>query len=99
MEKGVEGGRKFAGVVFNEMKGALSDADSVFGTKLNKFMMHGTEYEHISGGDPLHIPNLTYQDLVEFHRKHYRPCKCIDYDLWNTPPDFEFLDQKLSQDH
>ena len=41
MEKG---GRKLAGVVFNEMKGALSDADSVFGTRLNKYMLHGTEY-------------------------------------------------------
>lgn len=97
MERDGEGERKFAGVVFNEMKGALSDADSVFGTRLNKFMLSGTEYEHISGGDPLHIPRLTHRDLVEFHRKHYQPSNALIMTYGSTAPDFEFLDKKISE--
>ena len=30
-------------------------------------------YAHDSGGDPKNIPDLTYEDYLEFHRKYYHP--------------------------
>ena len=53
--------------------------------------------QHISGGDPLHIPRLTHQDLVQFHRKHYRPSNALIVMYGNRLPDFEVLDGKISE--
>ena len=60
------------GVVFNEMKGALSDANSVLYDELQKALMPGTCYEFESGGTPQAIPTLTYEGFLDEHRRHYR---------------------------
>ena len=59
------------GVVYNEMKGALAEPGRYFFSQLIKNALPGTPYEHISGGDPLSIPDLTYAELKAFHQKHY----------------------------
>jgi presequence protease len=63
----------FKGVVFNEMKGVLSDAGSLYFEEFQKHMYPYTIYGHNSGGNPLHIPNLTFTELKSFHNQHYHP--------------------------
>ncbi|MFX5142178.1 hypothetical protein ABTC48_21075, partial [Acinetobacter baumannii] len=53
----------YKGVVFNEMKGAMSAAHSVLHETLNKYLYPTTTYHHNSGGEPAHIPDLTHEAL------------------------------------
>ncbi|RUP41802.1 Metalloenzyme, LuxS/M16 peptidase-like protein [Jimgerdemannia flammicorona] len=75
----------FKGVVYNEMKGALSDAGSLFYSRMHQQMFPGTTYEYISGGDPQYITDLTHQQLVEFHRSHYHPSNAKFYTYGSFP--------------
>lgn len=61
------------GVVYNEMKGAYSSPDELGGVALNRALFSGTPYCRDSGGDPLHIPELTYEAFKAAHQKHYHP--------------------------
>jgi Zn-dependent M16 (insulinase) family peptidase len=64
---------EFKGVVFNEMKGAMADPSSLFDHRLQEHLYPTTTYHYNSGGEPSDIPNLTYEQLKEFHRVHYHP--------------------------
>ena len=61
------------GVVYNEMKGALSSAEDSLARQINAALYPHTPYVHESGGDPVNIPDLTYEDYLEFHRRYYHP--------------------------
>ncbi|KAI9205690.1 presequence protease [Polychytrium aggregatum] len=63
----------FKGVVYNEMKGALSDMNSLFAQRLQQYMYPSTTYSTVSGGDPIEITDLTHEQLVDFHHKNYHP--------------------------
>ncbi len=63
----------YKGVVFNEMKGSYSSVDRLMGEKLMALMYPDTCYGKASGGDPLHIPDLTYEKFVACHGKYYHP--------------------------
>lgn len=67
----------FKGVVFNEMKGAMSSVTSMLWHTLNKYLHPDTTYHFNSGGDPDCIPNLTYEQLVHFYKTHYHPSNAI----------------------
>lgn len=60
------------GVVYNEMKGALSDPNSVLYDELQAALFPDTAYRFESGGTPRAIPDLTYEQFLEEHRRHYR---------------------------
>ncbi|KAF2076387.1 hypothetical protein CYY_002292 [Polysphondylium violaceum] len=64
---------KFKGIVFNEMKGALSDPNSYYAEQSQQHLYPSTTYSYNSGGEPLDIPNLSYQELKDFHSQHYHP--------------------------
>ncbi len=65
------------GVVLNEMKGAFSDPiRSIFHHTFGGLMPEST-YAHESGGDPSAIPDLSYEQFVDFHTKHYHPSNGI----------------------
>lgn len=70
---GEPGRLAFNGVVYNEMKGALSDPDSVLYDALSAALFPDTTYRFESGGTPEAIPELTYEAFIETHRRHYRP--------------------------
>lgn len=61
----------FNGVVYNEMKGALSDPNSVLYNALSAALFPDTAYRFESGGTPEAIPSLTYEQFLEEHRRHY----------------------------
>ncbi len=74
VEEGEGGARELAfnGVVFNEMKGALSDPESVLYDRLSAALFPHTTYRFESGGTPEAIPTLTYEAFLDSHRRHYR---------------------------
>ncbi|WP_444944458.1 insulinase family protein [Microbulbifer sp. ZKSA006] len=63
----------YKGVVFNEMKGAMSSVTSQLWHTLSKYLFPTTTYHYNSGGEPSDIPKLSYEQLVAFYRSHYHP--------------------------
>ena len=61
------------GVVFNEMKGAMADPSSLLGRRLNAALFPTNCYGENSGGEPLVIPDLTWEQLRAFHKSYYHP--------------------------
>jgi hypothetical protein len=64
---------QYMGVVLNEMKGAYSDPIRSLFHHIYRGLMPDSTYAHESGGDPRRIPDLSYEQFVEFHRSHYHP--------------------------
>ena len=75
----------YKGVVYNEMKGAMSSPDQVMVRTIQKELYPSTTYHYNSGGDPTEIPSLTYKQLKEFHRRHYHPSNAFFYTYGNLP--------------
>ncbi|MDO4501579.1 MAG: insulinase family protein [Coriobacteriia bacterium] len=67
-----DGHLSYNGVVYNEMKGALSDPGSVLHNALSQALFPQTAYRFESGGDPEAIPELTYEQFLDNHARHYR---------------------------
>ncbi|MDP2226186.1 MAG: insulinase family protein [Moraxellaceae bacterium] len=67
----------YKGVVFNEMKGAMSTPQSALWDVLNRHLFPSTTYHYNSGGDPEHIPDLSYEELLAFYKEHYHPSNAV----------------------
>lgn len=67
------------GVVYNEMKGAFSAPDEINDREVVNSLFPDTAYGVESGGDPDVIPELTYEQFLEFHRKYYHPSNSYLY--------------------
>ena len=76
---------EYKGVVYNEMKGAMSSPDQVMARSMLKALYPDTTYAHNSGGEPADIPSLTYEDLREFHRRHYHPSNAYFFTYGDMP--------------
>ncbi|MBQ7084116.1 MAG: insulinase family protein [Anaerotignum sp.] len=61
------------GVVYNEMKGALADPESQLSGVISRAIFGKTTYGFESGGDPKAIPDLTYENFIDFHKTYYHP--------------------------
>ncbi|HKM35246.1 MAG TPA: insulinase family protein [Lachnospiraceae bacterium] len=70
---------KLNGVVYNEMKGAFSSPDDVLSREMMNSLYPDTTYGNESGGDPEVIPQLSYQEFLDFHRKYYHPSNSYIY--------------------
>lgn len=68
---------EFKGVVFNEMKGAMSSPVSVLWQTFSKHLYPTSTYHYNSGGEPADIPDLSYEQLRDFHKTHYHPSNAI----------------------
>ena len=75
----------YKGVVFNEMKGAMSSPDQVMVRSLLNALYPDTTYRFNSGGEPADIPRLTHRDLVAFHQRHYHPSNAYFYTYGDLP--------------
>ncbi|MCB1117763.1 MAG: insulinase family protein [Chlamydiia bacterium] len=69
----------YQGIVYNEMKGAMSSPDSRLWRIINRALFPDLTYAFNSGGDPEEIPNLTYEGLKAFHAQYYHPSRCLFY--------------------
>ena len=67
------------GVVYNEMKGVYSSPESVLDRYIQKLLYPDNCYTQESGGDPEVIPELTYEQFLDFHRTYYHPSNSYIY--------------------
>ena len=82
-----ENNLEIKGVVFNEMKGAMSSPTDQLWHGMSKHLFEETTYHHNSGGDPEKIIDLTHADLVAFHQKHYHPSNATFFTFGNVSID------------
>lgn len=73
------------GVVYNEMKGAMSSPASVLWHTMCRYLFPETTYHFNSGGDPGEIPKLGYGQLLDFHRRHYHPGNSVFMTFGDIP--------------
>ncbi len=69
----------YNGVVFNEMKGVFSSPEQLLDRKIQQSLFPDTPYGFESGGDPVDIPDLTYEDYLSFHSTYYHPSNSYLY--------------------
>ena len=67
------------GVVYNEMKGAFSSPDDVHDREVLNSLYPDTAYGVESGGDPKAIPDLSYEEFLDFHGRYYHPSNSYIY--------------------
>lgn len=75
----------YKGVVFNEMKGAMSSPTSVLWQKFTEALFPSVTYHFNSGGEPADIPSLTHEQLVAFHQRHYHPSNAVFFTYGDIP--------------
>ncbi|MBW6514439.1 MAG: insulinase family protein [Candidatus Syntrophosphaera sp.] len=90
-----EGELTIKGVVYNEMKGAFSNPDSIIQRHCQHAQFPDTPYGHESGGDPEVIPTLSYEKFTEFHKKYYHPdnSRIFIYGDLDPDPVLEMMDK------
>lgn len=91
---------RYNGVVFNEMKGALSDPVSVLDDAINRALFPDTAYACESGGDPRAIPHLTYEQFLDTHARHYNLANSyiVLYGDMTVERELAFLDERYLGD-
>ena len=73
------------GVVFNEMKGAMSSITSALWQSIYSYIFPTNTYHYNSGGEPSCIPDLTYEQLKSFYETHYHPSNSIFMTFGDIP--------------
>jgi hypothetical protein len=76
---------QYKGVVYNEMKGAMTESEARLSKTLFQHLLPDLTYAHNSGGEPKDIPKLSYEELIEFHRSYYHPSRCLFFFYGNIP--------------
>lgn len=66
-----------AGVVYNEMLGALNARDARLEIEVDRLWSSGQPNAFVSGGEPLAIPSLSHEELKQFHAEHYHPSRAV----------------------
>ena len=91
-----DGPVSYKGVVFNEMKGVFSSPESVLDRYLAHSLFPKTTYGYESGGDPEVIPDLTYEEFKDFHRRYYHPSnsRIFLYGDGNTEEYLKFMHEE-----
>lgn len=79
IETDEDGVFSYKGVVFNEMKGAMSSVDELAEYKMLSLLFPDTCYGFNSGGDPAVIPTLTYEQFKETYHRFYHPSNARIY--------------------
>ena len=90
----------YNGVVYNEMKGVYSSADSQLAQAVQQALYPDTTYGFDSGGDPKNIPELSYEEFLNFHRKYYHPSNSYIYLYGDVDMEKElaFIDEEYLKD-
>ena len=91
-----EGPLTYNGVVYNEMKGAFSSPDDVLERDIMNSLFPDITYGCESGGDPENIPDLSYEEFLDFHRTYYHPSNSFIYLYGNMDmtEKLDFIDKK-----
>ncbi|HEY9052542.1 MAG TPA: insulinase family protein [Gammaproteobacteria bacterium] len=75
----------YKGVVFNEMKGAMSSPVSTLWQTITKYVFPTSTYHYNSGGEPENIPDLSYEQLKAFYQTHYHPTNAVFMTFGDIP--------------
>ena len=91
-------GLKINGIVYNEVKSGLSDPREYLFMAITKGLLPDTCYAHNGGGNPLVMPDLTYEQLITYYQTYYHPKNCYFFFYGNIPTNdyLVFLDDKLT---
>lgn len=97
LEMDENGKLSIQGVVYNEMKGNYSSFSSVSFSEQINCMFPESYPAFDSGGDPVDIPKLSYQQFLDFHQKFYNPDNCLLFLYGNIPTkkQLDFLDSNF----
>ncbi len=95
-EPATEDNVKFKGVVYNEMKGQMSDGSYLFYIRFRESLFPSL---YNSGGDPEIMTQLTHEQLVDFSRKHYHPsnAKIFSYGSLGLAEQLQQVDEAISK--
>lgn len=90
---------KYSGVVYNEMKGAMSSPEELLEVEVTKGLFPETIYAFESGGNPEKIPELTQEKFIEFHKNYYHPSNSYIFLYGDVDLDdqLKFLDENYLQ--
>jgi len=98
-------GLSYKGVVFNEMKGVFSSPESYLDVAVNRALFPDSSYRFESGGIPAAIPDLTYEQYLQFHREKYHPSNAwliisgdVDREYWLEYLDTDYLSKFKTPD-
>lgn len=80
-----------SGVVYNEMKGALTDPDELVYDDFISYLYKNSPYQYESGGDPAEIYKLSFDEFKKFYKNHYHPSNAYIYFYGDLDIDF-YLD-------
>jgi presequence protease len=94
---GAKGRLSFDGIVFNEMRGVYSDHDSIVAEHSHRSLFPDTPYGFDSGGYPLDIIKLSYEEFRGFHAEYYHPsnCRIFLYGDIPTADQLKFLEENF----
>ena len=86
-----------SGIVYNEMKGVYSSPDSLMYKDIQENLYPDSIYALDSGGNPDVIPELTYEQFRNFHRKYYSPTNARFFLYGDIPTSdhLQFLEEML----
>ncbi|GLQ56910.1 insulinase family protein [Devosia nitrariae] len=89
----------YKGVVFNEMKGAWSSPDALMHKTAQQALYPDTTYGKSSGGEPVVMPELTYEKFKRFHQTFYHPSNARAFFSGDDDPArrLDILDEYFSQ--
>lgn len=85
------------GVVYNEMKGAMSDASDLFSHEMHRQLYPTTTYHFNSGGDPSAIRDIKHEDVLNFHKEFYHPSNSYTMTYGDLPlaPHLAFISENV----
>jgi presequence protease len=88
---------EYKGVVYNEMKGAMASPGSVLYQLVSSGIFPDLTYANNAGGDPKVIPELTHQQLKDFHATHYHPSNAyfMTYGNFDLEPTLAMIEQNV----
>lgn len=93
-----DGSLSIHGVVYNEMKGAYASPDGLLAEHSQQSLFPDITYGLDSGGHPAHIPDLTFDKFLDFHRRYYHPSNAFIFFSGDDDPDYrlELLSKQLN---
>jgi len=87
---------EYRGIVYNEMKGAFSSPARELDYQIDKALFPDSPYSYSSGGYPLAIPTLTYDQFIAYHKTYYHPSNSLIflYGDGDIHGELQFIDSK-----
>lgn len=86
------------GTVYSEMKAHTSPI-VLSQVRATKMMYPGSRFAAFNGGDPDYIPEMTWQELKDFHDRYYHPSNSLTvlYGKLDPEPFLKLIDEEISR--